>query len=469
MKNYLFIITFFLSFEVFSACKVGPDFLAYTAQTNFFSSDNPKALLENYSKTKKIPLACSYEMLKGAIPVYAVEWATEARTFGCFNTPPGELCDEDLQNIVLSSLNLFDQWGQWLLKNKNDLPEHSLCADLVVVPSDKVDKLTKSLSPIMDILNHQEKSQLILQTQNLNCKEDSVANANDSKNLEYFKQLLKKGESAPLEDFLTLWYPDREAEFEEDPYFFDCQKQPWMPLTKMDKKKFLVDECKPDVLYSWGPEIKLDNMKERMPDNKTWSGSPNYRQDNSSPLFMSMSPVSTFGYGDVSVRIKVKKTVPFKSGDISSSHAPNTIKVRNEELFNDFTTKDSNVIESWSYGTPEHYDEIVRDIKRFKSQKRAQSYFSPAGKENSAADTKEKVERYSKTSGDEKLYYDLPQYGTYSNLDGYDFDETILKQRLLRHIEMVVNGEGRIHYGSEACRNRVQHFRTKRRTYFNPH
>jgi hypothetical protein len=40
----------------------------------------------------------------------------------------------------------------------------------------------------------------------------------------------------------------------------------------------------------------------------------------------------------------------------------------------DFAFSDSSIVESWSYGTEEIYDEIIRNLIPLKSDKRAQTY-----------------------------------------------------------------------------------------------
>lgn len=215
---------------------------------------------------------------------------------------------------------------------------------------------------------------------------------------------------------------------------------------KPNTLSYLAKECKPDVLYSWGPEVKLAGMQKTMQDGKEWANSPNPLPNNDkAALFMSMSPTSTFGYGNIAVRLKIKPSVPYKHiwGYVDSKEAmPNEIQVRTDQ-YQDFTTKDASVIESWSFGTPEHYDEIVSELLRFKEKKRAQLYF-----------------RKIDSDGIDQLY---------TNVDSYKTDEDILKKRLLNHIEMILQGRGRIVYQKGSCRNREQSFKTKRPTYFNPH
>src|SRR5690348_12829840 len=80
----------------------------------------------------------------------------------------------------------------------------------------------------------------------LKCQESSKVDGNDSPNLKYFQSLEKKGTSAPIEDFLKLWYPKKEKEI-DGAYFFKCQKAPFAPITeKVNAQHELASECKPD-------------------------------------------------------------------------------------------------------------------------------------------------------------------------------------------------------------------------------
>lgn len=112
--------------------------------------------------------------------------------------------------------------------------------------------------------------------------------------------------------------------------------------------------------------------------------------------------------------------------------------------YQEFNISDAAVNESWSYGTPEQYDEIVKDIIRISSGKRAQGYyvFEPKGIG---------IERF---------------IGYLS--DGLADNEETLKQSLLGMLEMILNGKGRIHYAKEICRNRNLHFSTRHHSYFRP-
>lgn len=135
---------------------------------------------------------------------------------------------------------------------------------------------------------------------------------------------------------------------------------------------FISPECAPDTLFSWGSFPKLNWFIQNLSRSKAWIGKfPR-------PLFSTLSPSSTFGYGIVPIRIKIKPSVKFKffvnPGSIScdsfsgnTEEWGNTVFVRYAELSQsgsivDYIICSSSVIESWSYYTAKHYDEILRDF-----------------------------------------------------------------------------------------------------------
>jgi hypothetical protein len=266
--------------------------------------------------------------------------------------------------------------------------------------------------------------------------------ADDSPQKNYFEALLKRGMSAPLADFLKLWYPDKKGvSDDQDPYFFKCEGGPWgtlAPTGTLDGSPNLSPDCSPDTLYSWGDADKLELMKKEMPDGEVWSG-PLFPWPNR--LYTTLTPAITFMYGPVQIRIKIKPGVRYGY----PYNNKNQILFENTDLV-EYYFNDSSVVESWSYGTPEQYDEIVRDYLRIKSGKRALLY----GVFGGAA----------------------PGIGLMSNFntawDSHPAGDDVFQQNLLTLIRMILNGEGSIHYSKGACRNRAKEFSTTKPTYFDP-
>lgn len=244
-----------------------------------------------------------------------------------------------------------------------------------------------------------------------NCHETSVViNADDSPSKQDFIRLLKNGASAPLNDFLIFWYPERNTNTFSDAELELCE----------------IHGCNLDTLYAWGPLAKVHTFMKTMPDGKKWSGYPN-------PGYMFatlFSAVGSYGYGLIPVRIKL-------------SYNKYPIHPDREQSISDGTE-----IESWSFATPEHYDEIIRDLIRSKTKKLWHGY-TP-------------IQRSKDEEGfNNQLFFE-------DEIDGNEFSESALKTKLIKMIQMILNNEGRINYSKNSCRNRALAFKTQFPTYINP-
>lgn len=370
----------------------------------------------------------------------------KAQKLGCYDFPEAKTCTEELQKKIFSNLSLMDQWSIWIANNKTLSPEEFCDPNS---ETDAFGKLVKDVAPLIKILGKKEALEVDLKKKDEKCDEVSKVDAKDSKQLGYFKNLLnKKVEETKLSDYLELWYPSPEND--NDPYFFSCQSKPWGNLDKalqLNSLKYLPQECKPDVLYSWGPPIKLESMKKAMEDGKHWKDQPNpIPGKKDTALFMALTPLSSFGYGEVMVRVKIKPETPFitkNSHYFEDNGETPGVRVRINDDYQDFTMKEASFIESWSYGTPQIYDELVRDTKRALAGKRAQTYMTPWKPANALSD-----------------HMQSP--------DGLETNEEILKGRFRKLIEMITKGEGKVHFQKDSCRNKNLHYQTTRPTYFNP-
>lgn len=267
---------------------------------------------------------------------------------------------------------------------------------------------------------------------------------------QYFAGILAKGEAAPLNDFLKLWNEDTK-EYQEDPYFFACQTYAWGALDIFEQKgekRILPEKCRPDVLYSWADDIKVKNIAHHLADNKKWKGIPNpYKVEKKliqDPLSLAQTPAMTFGYGQILMRVRIKETGKFVRLTEREQPVKGEIETSPAGYMPEFSLSDSSLVESWSFGTPEIYDEIIRDLIRIQSNKRAQHYFGDEERD-----------------GLEKIYLD-------ALLDDHEFSEKVLKRNLLRLIDQILKGEGKVFYQKGACRSYENHYRTKKPTWFNP-
>jgi hypothetical protein len=264
------------------------------------------------------------------------------------------------------------------------------------------------------------------------CHETSgPVNADDSPNRAYFEDLAARGMNAPLKDFLRLWYPGKPGMIETSQVGDECRKvenayvikssvaaSP-APATSYPKP---ATPCFYDTVYSWGPKEKLFALLKTMPDNDNWRGPPNPGRN----LDTVASAIGSFGYGMFPVRVKLK---------------PGRLAPPSEYIVND-----GSEVESWSFGTPEHYDEIVRDYLRYESKQPWIGYWGTASFQGDQHD---------------RLFF--PE-----RLDGHEFSEQNLKAALLAMVQMILKGEGRIFYSSDTCRNRKLAFETRFPNYVNP-
>ncbi len=126
----------------------------------------------------------------------------------------------------------------------------------------------------------------------------------------------------------------------------------------------ILPACQPDTLYTWGPYTKIITfMNDAGPGKKTWNN------PFSTPVYSHINPIATFGYGELPIRMKLRKNTRFVLvTDVASLSCfdakwNNTIIVRswkgreNSEV--DYILCSPGPIESWSIGTKRHYDEMI--------------------------------------------------------------------------------------------------------------
>ena len=268
--------------------------------------------------------------------------------------------------------------------------------------------------------------------------------ADDSPNKAYFQSLVARGLSAPIGDYLKLWYPGRPRKLADDDasYILRCESAPWMNF-RGGADGFLTRDCTPDTLYSWGPPGKLSTMRQTMPDGASWSGSPNPAASQGL-LWTTASAVATYPFGIAAVRVKLKAGVRVRV--TGWGHHEDGVVGLAEGWAQDYAISDASIIDSWSSGTPEEYDEIVRDIRRFMSGKTGMHWSSKMAPEGTG----------------------LARLFSYGPLDNHENDEQTLKATLLDLAQVILAGQGRIQYARGACRSRARHFATSNPSYMNP-
>ncbi len=260
----------------------------------------------------------------------------------------------------------------------------------------------------------------------------SDAPAPSAREIAYFKDLLSRAETAPIEDFFHLWYPDQERELKTS-YLDFCVN---LQRTEMVREAngTLSKACQPDVLYSWGPEIKLKTIRSELTDGANWAKPVNGGRS----VWMTISPISTYSYGAIPIRFKFKPQTTFvhegKDGTVWE-HTGGLM---------DFIFDNGSVLESWSFGMPQHYDEIIKDIRQF-------------------AKTTEIV-TYSGYRGANPDYRNIYIAGV---MEREAQSEETLRQRLTLMIKMILENKGEVHYAKGVSQSVKQHFATDHPTYFN--
>jgi hypothetical protein len=226
-----------------------------------------------------------------------------------------------------------------------------------------------------------------------------------------------------------------------------CRTGGWQT---MNKGSTLTPECQPDTLYSWGPMIKIKELKNFMGNGaKAWTSL-------SRNIFFARSAISTFGYGEVPIRVKLKAGVKFKSSDFACQGAADreietTVFYRDDGYYSDWVICSPKVIASWSYERPKHYDEMIKDFRRH------------SDRSHKAAD----VDYYSFDQNSVNTIFS--DYGG-PTVDYHDFSLNFWQRNLLEILKHTKAGDGEIMYNPDlpaSEKTEEAHFRTAHPIYFN--
>lgn len=156
----------------------------------------------------------------------------------------------------------------------------------------------------------------------------------------------------------------------------------YLPLGNSLKRKKLDPNCQPDVLYSWGRESKLAtflacasgkgegcNLAKRAK-----AASQIWQKNFPHAVFATVNPLSTFGYGELLFRIKLKPDTKFKfmhnpeyfsnPCNLLGGKAKDTVLVRSWSVRGlsgvDYILCGTGPIHSWSIGTKQGYAELEK-------------------------------------------------------------------------------------------------------------
>lgn len=213
-----------------------------------------------------------------------------------------------------------------------------------------------------------------------------------------------------------------------------------------------IPRCHPDTLYSWGIQAKLDYLKAAM-GNGRWKNT--FRT-----LYASRSAVATDGYGPIPVRFKIRSDAKWKKVPDGPHFTCDNVKDPENTIYYytwtggygvglDYAICSPQVLASWSYATPEHYDEIVKDFLYLTNP--------------SVPDSKR--EMYVHGDGDYITTWSV-------DFDGHDFSKATLKSSLVGMQRMINAKSGDIYYNPNirsSEKNRESHFSTDHPIWFNEH
>lgn len=229
-----------------------------------------------------------------------------------------------------------------------------------------------------------------------------------------------------------------------------------LPFNQLNQK--IIQECMPEVLYSWKSREKISqylaNMTEKdfLPFGET--------------LWTWRTPIGTFGYGDFALRIKLKKDLNIfwnknwdESGGckhLSANQKKNTVVFGYYGGLNysEYVICSSEAIESWSYGTSEIQMEMHNEFKWVEKNKS-----NPAN-----------YDRFYRTISTPHFTdtdYSPENYFNFS-IDGKDWSLQALKKKFA-YIEELVNSAnpGTVYYNKGVRKSRIHHYLVTYPDYFN--
>ena len=278
----------------------------------------------------------------------------------------------------------------------------------------------------------------------------------------------KAGESSELKDLLQTWRENSGAENS----WRDCpNKDLFDRMVKMREGGELDPACMPEVLYTWRSGAMVSLYEWQMGDGK-WSE----KQGPSShtAFFASRVPGATYGYGSfdesggIAIRTRLRPGTKFKylghnaappdCAKLNPAEAKSTVYVRinagpegnrDWESYSgeDFMLCSTGPVASWSYGTKEHYDELVRDL-RFA--------LGPA------------------TAGEWPGYMRAKLFGApgseaalfHGNSDRHPFTQTQLIASLRAQLSLSAGDQGAVHYAPDLREEKPAHFGFRRPVWF---
>ncbi|MBG08225.1 MAG: hypothetical protein CME68_05665 [Halobacteriovoraceae bacterium] len=255
-------------------------------------------------------------------------------------------------------------------------------------------------------------------------------------------------------------------------------------------------ECALDTLYTWQGQWTIDFLNKNMRPDKVFPIPSNKRKE--TIMFFWRSPIPTFGYGDYNLRIKLKSDVKFlfvggkRNPCLKLKERKKTVFVRVSQglsELSEYILCNSSSVDSWSYGTKEHYIEALADLNwmvhknksEWEPYQRTSSWIKEALRGNSGfvrlnnniVDT---VSIFNETKTDSSLAkkaglldllrkkYSIVSYSP--DVPSKFWSRDSLYKRMLLFYRMSESGKGKVYYSNDN-KSKKDHFKTRLPTYFN--
>jgi len=217
-----------------------------------------------------------------------------------------------------------------------------------------------------------------------------------------------------------------------------------------------IPQCAPEVLYSWKTTKELNGYLSEM--NLTGRFLP-FKDT----LWLWRTPIGSFGYGDYVIRIKLKPHVKFywnqswdKTGGckyLTPAERKNTVifGYYGGKNYNEYTICSDQVVESWSYGTPEIKTEMKNELQWIQDH---------------SGDLRS-YDRMYKTYSRRDRDYDPNAFFKFA-LDGKDWSEEALQEKF-QNIESLLEQTplGQIYYAPGVPHDRTAAYTVQFPDYFN--
>lgn len=224
-----------------------------------------------------------------------------------------------------------------------------------------------------------------------------------------------------------------------------------------DENGLFVEACAPDTLYSWLSLEHVLFLAKEARENKSLLKL-------SAPLFTWRTPIGTFGYAaphGVSIRIKLRDAVAFNylpngvgCDDPKQINSVNVVYVFG--IYSEYVICGPDVIASWSFGTREHFEEMLSERNWVESHR--------VGEYDQFVKVKySQWQNELKQSGYEidlsKLFFNFAI--DVGRNESVDWTKVGLDKKLSNTQMLLDAGTGDIFYGQGVEHNRRKHFQTK--------